>query len=383
MVSCGTLQDVAEIFARVSRSTPLVALGPRLFRKELLRVGSWSHPDAPGGKLEITRAMFDKIKANFQARARDDVPVPFGHDLDALKNSGHVVGLEQEGDRLFGLVEVKDEEVAEDIASGKITGGSALLNLNHVDHESGEEQGPTLIHWALTNAPFIKGLAPYEAIALGEEAKGATVLTLSEGKEGSVDPIQQALEALKDASDEDIRKALAESRPEVLKAEAEGDESTDLESVKAEAAKEAREEVFAALSEAGIKVELSEAGSKAKGKQETKVDVSEAPEFVAMSEKVDTLIEAAAKKDAEAVIDAAIKDGKLEPAKKDVFLEIALSEGGMERIAKLIPENPVVDLSEIGVSVGTATTGLSDEDAQTEADRYVSAYLPSAEKKEG
>lgn len=370
-------QVVPVTFARVSRSTPLVALGPRVFRKELLRVGVWSHPDAPDGRLEITRSMFDKIRENFSARVRDDVPVPLGHSLDALENAGHVVGLEAEGDRLFGLIEFKDEGVAEDVAAGKITGGSALLNLNHVDMESGKEHGPTLVHWALTNAPYIKGLAPYEAVALGEEASEAVFIPLDEGKEDRVDPIQAALEALKDASDEDIRKALEEHRPEVLKAEGSEEESTDLEAAKAEAAETAREEVLASLAERGIKVELSETG---KGKHETKVDVSGSEAVVKLSEALEEIQRERAQEKAEAAVDAAIQKGLVLPAQKEALITVALSEGGMETFKALLPDKPVVDLSEIGVTPTNETTALSEEDAEAEADRYVSAYLPSGKE---
>lgn len=369
-----------EIFARVSRQSPLVALGPRVYRKEMLRVGTWRHPDAPGGKLEITPSVLQTIISNFRAGVRDDVPVPKGHDLDALENSGHVVGLEATEDgRLFGLVEIKDDGVADDIDQGKLTGGSALINLNHQDHETGATHGPTLVHWAITNAPFIKGLAPYEAVALGEEAEGAIVISLNDRKEGSVDPIKEALEALKDASDEDIQKALAELRPGVLKTE--GDDAPDLDTIKAEAKEEGRQEVVAALSEAGLKVELPAAKSK---DEKPVVDVKSSPEYVSLAERVDEMARERLTEKAEALIDGAIQQGKVIPAQRDALLEVALSEDGkgLERVEKLIPENPVVDLGELGVETGKETNGvkLSDEDAEKEAARLVDSYLSPSKK---
>lgn len=372
---------MSGVFARVSRSSPLVALGPKVFRKEMLRVGTWSHPDAPGGKLEVTEEMFDRIISNFHRRVRDNVPVPLGHDMDAISNSGHVIGVEKEGDRLYGLIEIKDDEIAEDIEKGLLTGGSALINLNHVDYESGEEHGPVLVHWAITNAPYIKGLAPYETVALGEDGRGALVISLNDNdkkEEGSVDPIKQALESLKDASDEDIRKALAELRPDVLAGDGD-DEAPDLEKIKAEAKEEGKKELAAALSEAGLTVTLSEKKADA-----PKVDVSSAPEFVALSEKLAAMEKERAQEKAEAVVDAAIKDGKVLPAQRDALIEVALSEGGMERLTKLIPADPIVELGELGTDPSKETNvTLSEEDAEKEANRYITAYHKAGKGGEG
>jgi phage I-like protein len=285
--------------------------------------------------------------------------------------------VEEEGDRLFGLVEFKDEKIASDVRDGKITGGSALINLNHSDHESGEEHGPTLIHWALTNAPYIKGLAPYEEVALGEEEGATTFIALNDEEGGSVNPIEQALEALKDASDEDIRKALADSRPGVLDSGDEGGDEPTAEQL-AEAKEEGRKEVMAALSEKGIEVVIDEG---AKG-DETKVDVSKSPEFVKLSEEFETFRKERDQEKAESVVDKAIEDGKVLPSQKEALVEVALSEGGMDRLAKLIPEKAIVDLKERGVDPSKETVELSEEDIDGEADRYL-AYLSTGEKKEG
>jgi phage I-like protein len=226
-----------------------------------------------------------------------------------------------------------------------------------------------LVHWAITNAPYIKGLAPYEAVALGEDGDGATIISLNDEKGGSMDPIQQALEALKDASDEDIRKALAEHRPEVLKAEEGGEGAPDLDAVKTEAKEEATKELVAALAERGVVVEFSE---KEAGSETGKIDVSKSPEFVELSEKFDTMAKERAEEKATAVIDEAIKDGKILPAQKEGLLEVALSEGGMERLKKLIPTEAIVELGERGVSTTKETSvELSEEDADKEADRYL------------
>lgn len=330
--------------------------------------------------------MISKIVANFQAGLRDDVPVPLGHDLDAIQNTGHVVALEQDGDRLFGLIQVKDKDIAEDLDEELLTGGSAMINLNYVDAESGQEHGPTLIHWAITNAPHIKGLAPYEAVALGEDAEGATFIALDEtnrDKGGSMDPIKEALQKLSEASDEDLRKALEELRPDMFKDDEESSEE-DIEKAKTEAAKEAEEKILTALSEKGITLDL---GENEEGKEtKAKVDVTKSPEYVALAEEVTGMRQERAEEKAAALIDGAIEAGKLIPAQKDALMNIALGEkdattglrkggAGVDAVAALIPEKPLVDLTEHGVTV-TEKPGveLSEGEAETEADRYLEAY---------
>lgn len=348
-----------------------VALGSNLFRKQLLRYGVWDHPKAPGGKLTVTKEFVTKIVDNFKKGLRDDVPVPKGHDLDALSSVGKIVGLEQDDSGLWGI-----HEIIEDVDKiGKTyTGTSAFIDMAYVDKETGKEHGPVLIHNALTNAPYIKGLAPFEAIALGEDANEAVVISLpSENKGRSNMTVEELLAQLDETSDDDLRKALEAKRPELF-GSPEGNPE-DAEKVIADAKKEAREELVAALAEKGVTVSLSEENEKDGAKAE--VDIQSSPEFVALSERVENLESEKKTTEAETLIDSAIHDGKVLPAQREGLLEVALSEGGMDRLAKLIPDAKIVDFSEKGSNKGHETNvELSEEDAEAEVDRLVSAYTP-------
>lgn len=362
-----------HLFLRQPFEADAVALGPKLFRKQILRFGEWKHPAAPGGKLQVTKEFVAKIIENFNKGLRDDVPIPKGHDVDALTSVGKVVGLEMGPDGLYGLHEI--EEDAEKIGK-TLTGTSAFINMDYEDAETGEHHGPVLIHNALTNAPYIKGLAPFEALALGEDAEEAVVIALPNATTEADMTLEELLAQIEETSDDELREALEKARPELF-AGIEGDESKTDDDAIAAAKDEARKEVVAALAEKGITVALSEENED----EDPKVDVTGAPEFVALSERVDALETEKREKEAADIVEKAIKDGKVLPAQREGLMEVALSEGGMERVKKLIPEESVVDLSEHGVSTGHETNvELSEEDAEKEAARLVSTYASSGKK---
>ncbi len=367
-----------HLYLRSGTEGEIVALGPSVFRKQILRYGKWSHKDAPGGVLTVTKEFVAKIVENFKAGVRDDVPVPMGHDRDALTSVGHVIGLEQTEDGLYGIHEIDDPE-------GKVgktlTGTSALVALNYEDTETGKEYGPVLIHNALTNAPHIKGLAPFEAVALNEDVEEAVVISLPKETKAiqEVDmTLEELLAALEETSDDDLREALKGKRPDFFGTpDGEPTAKVDDEALE-DAAKKAREEVVAKLAEKGVTVSLSEDDD---DKDETEVDITSAPEFVSLSERVDTLETEKSTDAAKTLVDDAIKVGKVLPAQRDALIEVALAEGGMERVEKLIPEKAIVDLSERGVEAGHPTNvDLSEEESDDEATRLIASYATTGKK---
>ena len=190
--------------------------------------------------------------------------------------------------------------------------------------------------------------------------------------------LEEALAAIAETSDDDLRKALTSARPELFAvANSEGSEE-DAE-VAIEAAKaEGRESVVTALAEKGVTVSLSEGSEDS---DDAEVDITSAPEFVTLSERVTALEGEKVTAKAETAINAAIKEGKILPAQRDGFMEVALGEGGMDRLAKLIPTKAVVDLSEGGVNTADETNvELSEKDAADEANRLVAAYASNGTK---
>ena len=372
-----------HVYLRSVSNKASVALSTRRFRKQLLRLGSWKHDGAPGGVLKVTPEFIDKIISNFAAGVRDDVPVPLGHDQDAISSIGHIVHLDVDPDgSLWGVHDIPDEDNAKKLGT-TWTGTSALIELNAVDGETGKELGPVLVHNAITNAPYIKDLAPFERVALGEDAQDAVLIALQDmDKQGGAMTLEEALEAIQETSDDDLRAALETARPDLMKVEDPGKSKEEVKAAEEAAKAKGKEELVAALAEKGITVALSEGDGK-DSKDGTEVDLSSAPEVVQLNERVAVLEGNVATTAATTVIDQAIKDQFVLPAQRDALLVVALGEKGMETLAGLIPEVKVMDLSEQGAAPGEETNApLTGKDASTEADRLVAAYGSSTSKKE-
>ena len=174
---------------RAQSDTPAEKLSNRLFRKHMLRPGSFTHPTAPGGKLDVDREFCEMIAANFRKGLRDNVPMPLSHkDTNAITSVGNVVDVEVTDEGLFGYHLVIDEEDAERLGGEgkKWRGSSVSILMDYTDRETGENHGPVLATNIVTNAPWIDKLQPWEEILLGDEAANYDVVILSEPKEASV-----------------------------------------------------------------------------------------------------------------------------------------------------------------------------------------------------
>jgi hypothetical protein len=365
-----------HLYLRTQFDDAPVALSARRFRKQILRYGEWSHPSAPGGKLRVTKELVAQIVANFHKGVRDNVPIPLGHEVDAISSVGQVVALDVDDTGLWGIHEIKDEAAAEKIGT-TWTGSSAFIDLNAVDKETGEVLGPVLVHNAITNAPYIKNLAPFESVALGEDAQDAVVIQLQEATvatQGGRMTIEEMLAQLAETSDDELREALSTARPELF-AVANGEAEVDEAAIEAARA-EGREAVVAALAEKGITVGLSESAGDGAAPE---VDITSAPEFVKLSERVTTLEGEKTLKAVTIKVDDAVKAGKVLPSQRDALIEVGLSDE--EMLNKLIPAQAVVSLSEEGVNPADETNvQLSEEDAEAEANRLVAAYASNGKK---
>lgn len=200
-----------DTLAVISLDEPATKIGPRTFRKRILRYGRWSHPKAPGGVLDVDLAYGQKLVANFSAGVWDHVAVTNGHpkdEADALdKTRGHVMALEADPSGVYAIFEA-NADTAPRIGS-EILGCSAGLIPDYTDHEVGGkgEVGPVLGHLALTNEPYIKDLGPFEVAQLANTQRALLLsdytpsppedpMTLAElvakAKEDKIDPKELA-----------------------------------------------------------------------------------------------------------------------------------------------------------------------------------------------
>lgn len=146
-----------------------VALGGRLFRKEILRAGeTWIHPTT-GQIVAFTPAELQALAAESNAYAASQeyrIPFPDGHVFTAEANLGHWKGFSVEGGRLIGTVEAGDEKVAEKLG-GRIRDVSAWIESGMRDAK-GKTYGPAIRHVCATPEPVIHG-SNFEPVALSRD----------------------------------------------------------------------------------------------------------------------------------------------------------------------------------------------------------------------
>lgn len=341
-------------------------VGPRTWRKRILRYGQWRHRGAPGGVLKVDANFIDRVVANFNERVWDHVYVPLGHPQDdaasVKENTGEVIALEHvEDDGLYALM-----EVAEDVAPklGKeIKGASAGLLLGYQDHEVGGRGnvGPVLSHVALTNEPYIKGLGDFEPVELAE--MGDAVLLDPVPEEETMD-LEELIEAAKELGvDIPALQKAAKDHEELTAwleaAQAEGAGEGATEEVKEEAEQELVASLAEALTGAGV-LNLSE------GQEPTLATVVGAVRQVA--ETAQESQRKLALSEAEAAVDSAIREGRALPSKRDALVKLYLSDP--EAYEALLPESAIVDFSERGTQGDLGEPELGGDDTDTEIDRY-------------
>lgn len=333
-------------------------LGKTLFRKHMMRPGRWEHPNAPGGELVVDRPFLEKIAENFHAGARDTVPIPLSHkDTDGITSIGRVVDVEVTDEGLFGYHLITKEENAKKIEDDDWYATSVMVEPNFRNKETSKDIGPTLIHNAITNAPYMTGLAPFEAVAFGDDAPDITVLDFRtgdgpDGTKGEKMNVTEFLAENKDMTDEDFLKDLAEARPELAKSL-----KVDPEAIKAAAAKETRDEIAGHLAESGIVIEFPTEKAKAKGektkaKVDDSVDISEHPAFVALSDAVKELTETQTKSAVETRVDQAIREGRVLPTEKEGLVAVGFSDSDLlNTLLDARKPNSSIVMSEVGFKI--------------------------------
>lgn len=279
-----------DLLTIISNSEDMVELGEsKVFKKQLLRFSDWIHPNDPSKKLSVDKSFAQQLVDNFKKRVAGRVPVPVEHwrynTNDSMANAGELVDLSVEDDGIYGTIEVKRDNVAQDIQDGILFDVSASFDENYQDKESGRFLGPVMRHVALVNKPYIKGLNPFVSLSeqlensygasvtlLSEEAnQGVTMtkvvnehdfdveLTITEGDEEvtktlkageELEVADDQLEAVKEQLDKAEKPAEEETEEEETTEETETEETEEEESEEEETEEETEEEEETELSEA-------------------------------------------------------------------------------------------------------------------------------------
>ena len=155
----------------------------KVFKKQILPFGTFAHPNTPGTRLTIDRGMAETLVKNFNDRVCDIVQVPIvdgenKHNEDPLRNIGEVVGLDIDEDGVNALIDARKPELAGELGRTLI-GASAMMHMNYTDTRSGNKVGPTLLHVAVTNRPYITDLKDFEEVVAASGPSDAKPVLLS------------------------------------------------------------------------------------------------------------------------------------------------------------------------------------------------------------
>ncbi len=343
----------------------------RLFRKHLLNYGPLLHPKT-GATINVDDTFVSKLKTNFDNRVCDIVQVPLAngqneHTEDPERNIGEVVDIEVKDNKVYAVLDVRDEKHAEKLGKTYL-GASAMLSLDYTDTKTGAKVGPTLLHACVTNRPYVTGLDDYQEIvaATSDSSQGTVLLTTDTAV---AEPATQATEEkTPEATDmpetaettQETTKPSLEDLLNTLKTEhdidvtglqakaAEGDQATALTNA-----------LTKALTDAGV-VKLSNTDDPDVSTETIVGAVAEvAGKVVSLTNQVETL----QRRDAEHAVDALIEAGRVLPAQKSGFVDLKLSNPTM--FDALVPAEPIVKLSnEQGVTPPKDDKHIKDVDAE-------------------
>lgn len=321
--------------------------GKRLFKKQLIRFGDYVDPNGYDEGLILDYKLAQTLVENFN-KGLIRVALPGIHTNDSTMNNGELVELMIEGDGLYGVLDIRREEVAQDIESDLIFDVSVSFNWNFQDTETGEYIGPTLTHVALVNDPYISGMNPFEMVsaALSRNKLESVMLSRSENKEKSMTSIKNTQEfevtvtykdgdkelsatlepggelEIADEQVEAVQKQIDEATaPEESKDDTDGDEG-DAENAEEESQEEGEETANDASEEEEETEEESteETEEEVEDKEETELSRSGqtdlARENAALKEKI-------AESEIESRYNDLLKKGKLVPAMKESFYALS------------------------------------------------------------
>jgi hypothetical protein len=305
----------------------------KLYRKHILKLGEFPHPADPSRKLVIDGEVIDHLVTNFTDGVADIVQVPKvdganKHTEDPDRNIGEVVELQRREDG--GLDAIIDVRTADADKVGKtLLGASAMMHMDYTDTRTGERKGPTLLHTAITNRPYITGLDDFaEYVAASADTRDAEIIEFGQEEPGMTTK-EELIEALRDEHGIDVE---------------------ELQSRAAEAptGDEFAKAVMSVLSEAGVVSLSNTSGSESEPistREVAEAVIELAQEKSALTEQVSSLQrerEEARAKAAETEVADLVRTGKVLPKQKDVMVSLAMNDRAT--FDALVPDSPIVAL---------------------------------------
>lgn len=302
----------------------------KLYRKQILHLGEFQHPKVPGKKIKVDENFAQTLVRNFQNGVSIvQAPIVDGnnkHTEDPDRNLGEVIDLDYDEKGVYAYLDARDSTRADKLGKTLI-GASAMMNLDYEDTRTGERVGPTLLHMAVTNRPYITNLSPFE------EVVGLSVDTSNE---------ETVLLGAAELEEDDMPK----SREELI-AELKSAHGIDVDAL--------LENGMALSNVLGSESDL------------TVTDVAEAvlelsQTNAAQQEQIAALLAQNAEhrlSQATDEVDRLITEGRILPKQRDRMISLSMDD--REVFEDLLPDTSLISLSEEGVTTHEVTTKVTDE----------------------
>jgi hypothetical protein len=325
----------------------------RVFRKHILNKGPLIHPKT-GARIDIDDAFVATMRRNFADGVCDIVQVPVAdagnrHVETPLANIGEVVGIEEQGNKVYALIDAREHA---DKLGKTFLGASAFLSTDYTDTRTGRKAGPTLLHVAVTNRPYVTGLEDYEEVVAATADNPEDTIVVLTPEDEMPQTREELIAALKEQHGIDV---------EALQAQA--TQGGDLSQLTAQLSQ--------ALAGGGLQFSGGDTGLTA---DDIVGAISELAELSrGQAEEIGTL----RRERAEAQVDGFIGKGRLLPKSRDRAVELVLSGDTDALDAFLAPENdPYVKLAAppAGVPGSDQDTAGATKDIDAELARLTSQH---------
>lgn len=181
----------------------------RRFRKDIARVGTYTHPREKW-RLDITPERMGKWVDSFRKMKANGVPceVNVDHSIKAEDARGQVVDMFIEGDRLIGIHELVGDESIK--LAERVHNVSPYIELDYTDGK-GNKYGEAITHSAIVQQPVIPGQMPFEALAASIGASGVQALQFSNGDTMKLDELRKLVGAGAEVTDEALQAMVADA----------------------------------------------------------------------------------------------------------------------------------------------------------------------------
>lgn len=163
----GMTRHVAIQAPMVATDTIELARSSRIFRKEVLRVGSIKYK---GDTLNFTSDYLDGLALAHREGVYPVVPLVFApgdnsHTQDIERIRGEALGFERDGDRLFAVVRASNDKAAQLLRENPKIGVSVRIE-QPINRADGKSWPAAIQHVLATANPVVPGMQPWEPVDL-------------------------------------------------------------------------------------------------------------------------------------------------------------------------------------------------------------------------